>query len=509
MGILDAVANEYSLKNELATLLKSNQNIFDEPQILESYSKDNSFSSQRKPKCVVKPTNKDEVQSIVKWANLTGTPLVPISSGPPHFRGDTVPSISGSVIVDLSEMKKIIRIDTRNKIAIIEPGVTFPQLQTELAKEGLTITAPLPIRNSKSVLTSLLEREPVLIPRYQWQILDPLRFLEVVWGNGDSLRTGEIGLYSPVEEGKPVEQLAPFGPLQLDYYRLVSGAQGTMGIVVWAAIKCEVLPSLHEFFFVSSDTLEPLIDLLYKLLRFRFGDELFIMNNTNMAYMVGNDLAEINQLKEELPKWILVLGVAGRDRLPKERVEFQKKDITDISQQLGLKVSSRVSFINGKQMETFLNGFDRNIPWKITYKGGCEDIFFLTTLNRTKDFIQSVWKLSQTRKYSTADIGVYLQPVQQGVACHCEFNFPFDPTQYSQVVAMKELYEHASDMLLKQDAFFSRPYGIWANMVYNRDAQGTTTLMKVKEIFDPNNIMNPGRFFWTQTLKSERQGGLE
>jgi len=39
---------------------------------------------------VVKPTSVEEVQAIVRWANETGTPLVPVSSGPPHFYGDTV-----------------------------------------------------------------------------------------------------------------------------------------------------------------------------------------------------------------------------------------------------------------------------------------------------------------------------------------------------------------------------------------------------------------------------------
>ena len=89
-----------------------------------------------RPGC--KPKNVDEVQGIIKWANDNKTPLVPVSSGPPHFRGDTVPSVPGAVMVDLSGMKKIIRIDRRNRMAIIEPGVTFAQLQPELAKQSLT-----------------------------------------------------------------------------------------------------------------------------------------------------------------------------------------------------------------------------------------------------------------------------------------------------------------------------------------------------------------------------------
>ncbi len=141
---------------------------------------------------VVKPANADEVQGIVKWANQTRTPLVPVSSGLPHFRGDSVPGSEGAVIVDLSGMNRIIMTDRRNRVAVVEPGVTFSKLQPELAKEGLRLSMPLLPRTSKSVLGSVLEREPIMNPRYAWSLSEPLRCLETVMGNGDIFRTGEL-----------------------------------------------------------------------------------------------------------------------------------------------------------------------------------------------------------------------------------------------------------------------------------------------------------------------------
>jgi FAD/FMN-containing dehydrogenase len=114
-----------------------------------------------KPKCVY------QVQQIVLWANETRTPLVPVSSGEPHLRGGTLPTASESVIVDLSEMRQILQIDRRNRLAPIEPGVTYSQLQPELWREGLRLIMPLLPRGSQSVIASLLEREPVMSPRYQ------------------------------------------------------------------------------------------------------------------------------------------------------------------------------------------------------------------------------------------------------------------------------------------------------------------------------------------------------
>ena len=197
--------------------------VFDNPEIGESFSLDHQLIPPLTPSFRVKPKNVDEVQQIVLWANQTQTPLVPVSSGGPHLRGDTLPTASESVIVDLSEMKRILKIDRRNRLALIEPGVTYSQLLPELEKEGLRIVMPLLPRANKSVIASLLEREPVMSPKYQWNLLEPLRSLEIVWGNGDKLWSGS-GAFRGEKDSDWQEGLVPLqgpGPGQLDFYKFV------------------------------------------------------------------------------------------------------------------------------------------------------------------------------------------------------------------------------------------------------------------------------------------------
>jgi hypothetical protein len=76
--------------------------------------------------------------------------------------------------------------------------------------------------------------------------------------------------------------------------------------------------------------------------------------------------------------------------------------------------------------------------------------------------------------------------------CHLEFNFFYDPADAFEAVKVSELYTAAAKALLNEGAIFSRPYGTVAPMVYEKATGYTETLKRVKKIFDPNLIMNPG-----------------
>ncbi|MCP4714454.1 MAG: FAD-binding oxidoreductase [Deltaproteobacteria bacterium] len=487
------------------------ERVADDSATLDDYSRDHSFAPPMKPLLVVRPQNADEVQDIVKWANQTSTPLVPVSSGRPHFRGDSVPSSEGAVIVDLSGMDRIIMMDRRNRVAIVEPGVTFSQLQPELAKEGLRLSMPLLPRASKSVLGSLLEREPIMNPRYAWSLNEPLRCIETVMGNGEMFRTGELAgagvSTSTREEEKlvPIEELLEkqkkiqgtalyqYGPGQFNFHKLVSAAQGTMGIVTWASLRCEVLPKAQKFFLVPSENLDSLVGFAYKLLRIRFHDELMLLNNSSLASVLGEGTEQIMALRKELPPWTLVLGLTGRDILAQERVEFLEKDITDIAQQLKVSLESVIPGATGEQVAGAVLNPSREPYWKLRSKGGCQDIFFLTTLNRVPEFIATMNESAEAAGYPLSDLGTYIQPTHMGTSCHVEFSLPYDPNDENEVARVQELFTKASEKLSNQGAFYTRPYGIWADMAYGRNAEHTSLSKQLKGIFDPNNVLNPGK----------------
>ncbi len=470
------------------------QNVLSSPAQLKEYGTHDSVSGKM-PLCAVKPATTGELQDIVRWANEKKIPLVPVSSRPPHFRGDSSPGVDGAVIVDLSRMNKIIRINAANRVAIVEPGVTYEELQSELVKEGLCAYMPLLPRSTKSVLASILEREPILMPGVHFDSTDPMLCTEIVFGTGDKMRTGEAAgpdrLEQQWEIGKA--QISPFGPTQMDPQRLVSGAQGTIGILTWMSMKCRFLSTISRAFFISNDTLEPLTQLCYYLTRIRFTGNIFILNRMNLACIAGRTLEEIAALRNGLPEWVMFVSCEGYGPLPEEKVEYLELDLREAAQSRGLEIRTEIPGITAEQFAGLLAKPSAEPYWKLRSSGGFREVFFLTTLGKTPGYTSLMHDLAQQVGFPTENIGVYIQPVVQGTSCHCEFDVYYDPADQAETALAKQLVNTAIDRLEANGAFFSRPYGALGDVAYRRAGDTAEMQKKVKDIFDPNGILNPGK----------------
>jgi FAD/FMN-containing dehydrogenase len=483
-----------SFKDGLTNIIKP-KSIIQDANVIEGYSKDHSFVTKGHPLLLAYPETKEEIQGIVKLANESKIPLVPVSSGPPRFHGDTVPS-QDAVIVNFSRMNRIVKIDAQSRYAMIEPGVTYGELIPELRKQGLKLSAPLLPRTSKSVVTSRLEREPVLIPKYQYDYLDPLLTLEVIYGTGDDFRTGSASGPGTLGTLK-ADKVNPWGPGSIDFFRFVSGAQGTMGLVTWAITKIEVLPLLQKSYCIPVENVKVLSALMNRLLRQRVVDECLALNNTNLAIILTEDWpGDFKELKADLPYWTIMVCLAGYQRRPEERVNIQEKYLIDICRDFNLKPQNTLPGAESKGktvLELLSNPWGKEPYWKLRYKSSCHDIFFLTPLSQVSKFVDLMRGVVSRYQYPIDDVGCYIQPMVQGRGCHCEFNLPCDASDVKEMAMVQKLFMEASETLINNGAFFSRPYGPWADMVYSRYPEGVTALKKLKDIFDPKHILNPGK----------------
>ena len=131
--------------------------------------------------------------------------------------------------------------------------------------------------------------------------------------------------------------------------------------------------------------------------------------------------------------------------------------------------------------------------WRDRPDTGTDEIFFLTTLDRAQEFIDAVEAASAALPEPVRGIGVYLQPIHQGAGLHCELILPFDRARPGAEAAVRELKRTASRAVFERGAYFSRPYGEWAAMAFGADPATADLTRTVKGIFDPRNVMNPGK----------------
>jgi hypothetical protein len=483
------------IEKTLAKIVGSG-NIICKQTALDEYSRDMSFVNPIRPSYAVKPRSADDVEKIVKLAKERLTPLVPVSSGPPHFRGDTVPSAGGSVVVDLGGMKKIIRVDRENRVAMFEPGVTFESLISAVTKEGLRLNMPLLPRKSKSVVGSLLEREPVTMPKYHWDIADPLNCLEVIFGTGEKFRTGAAAGPGSIEEQWAAggAQVEAAGPSTASWYRIIQGAQGTMGIVTWASARCEILPKLEEPFLAGSPHLDKICEMAHWLIRLRIPNECFVLNSIALAAIMAKKWPEdFATIRESLPSWVLFYNLAAYEYLPEERISGQAQDVAEIAQRIGIEPLKAIGKVSSSDLLNTVQHFSGEPYWKLRYKGACHDIFFLTIYDKLPELLAIMFDTAAAAGYPETDLGIYVQPLVQGSNLHCEFNLFYDLNSSIGTRRIKELTAKATLRLMDRGAHFSRPYGENTLAIMNRDAASVAALRKVKSMLDPDNIMNPGK----------------
>ncbi len=468
------------------------ENMSDAKKTLAQYSRDYSLVPPAMPDLVVRPKTSEEVSEVVKWANQNEVPVVPVSSGT-HFYGCTIPK-EGGVVVDLTRMTEIFEIDDYNRRVRIQPGVTWKQLVDALAAKGMRMIMPLCPPADRSVLTDYLEREVPTNTVYDYG--EPTQSFELVWPTGELFRLGSASVNGyPDSASKGAN---PSGP-GLDFYRFLQGAQGTMGIVTWMNLKIEFNTKIDKIYCAPIEDLGYAQEFLYRILPRRIGQEVVLLNNVDLAAILADNFAaDFEKLRATLPPWTLIMVISGLLRRPEEKIAYEENFLKQVLQNEFQKiklVDNLPGFpgMDRKLMTLLRNPWPADKPyWKNAWRGGAQSLFFIGRPNMTPLYVDLVSEVAARYGYPIADIGMYIQPIEHNRACHVEFTFFHDANDAAEKATIGALYREAAKVLMNEDAFFTRPYGELAPMVYERAAGYTQALKRVKKVFDPKNVMNPG-----------------
>lgn len=451
--------------------------------------------SRTNPTEVIQPANADELRTLVIGANQDGTNLVVTSSGDPH-RKDGLASAEPHKLIDLSSWKQIDLVDRRNRVCRIEPGVTYSELLAALEPHGMTIPVPLTPRATKSVLAAIMDREPSTWPNKQWDGSDPIGSTEFIFGSGEHFRTGAAGGPGSIDAQRKSGGAQKFssGPSHTDFHRVLQGAQGTMGIVTWGTVRAELLPSLEDPHLVGASSIETLVPYVYDVQRAMLGEHSFVLNRQAAAMlMASGDELRFLSVRDSLPAFVCLQNIAGFERLPDERVAYQRRDIGEHATRHGLELEQALGELSAQDLLARATRPCTTVDWRCECEGGCLSVFFLTTLDRAAEMTQLFTDCALEHGVLAQDIGVYVQPIVQNHGCHVELMVPYDSSSGDAAQRVQHLEEQAVARLLDAGAFFSRPYGT-ADRVFAKNPANLQLIGQVKSLFDPNRVLHRGKW---------------
>src|SRR3989338_11233957 len=102
----------------------------------------NTIGAKRRIKGALGAQSVSQVQEIVAIANTYIAPLYPISGGHNWGYGSSLPAVNDCVILDLSQMKRIVELNKELAYVTLEPGVTQQQLYEYIEKNNLDFMVP-------------------------------------------------------------------------------------------------------------------------------------------------------------------------------------------------------------------------------------------------------------------------------------------------------------------------------------------------------------------------------
>jgi glycolate oxidase len=239
-----------------------------------------------------------------------------------------------------------------------------------------------------------------------------------------------------------------------------------------------------------------MLDYVYAVQRGFLGEQSFILNRTAAALLMSNgDDQTFEGVSSSLPEFICLQAIAGFERLPQERLAYHIQDIKRIAQEACLRLEARIGKLSaGEMFERAMHTCGKT-DWRDTLRGACFSIFFQSTLDRMPALLNVFKETAAGFGFEGGEIGVYVQPMVQNHACHMELMIPFEPVEVGLAEHLGQLERLATARLMESGAFFSRPYGSAAELVWEQNPGNTRLVRLIKGIFDPNQVFQRGKWF--------------
>jgi glycolate oxidase len=452
--------------DELISILGA-ENVAAEQQDRLCYSYD-ATQMEFLPDVVVHPGSANEVAATLKLANREKIPVFPRGAGS-GFSGGALPKAGGIVLVT-TRLNRILRIDTENLIAEVEPGVVTEQFQLAVEKLGL-FYPPDPASLKFSTLGGNVAENAGGPRAVKYGCTkDFVMGLEVVLPTGEIIRTG----------GETYK-----GVVGYDLTKLLCGSEGTLGIITKIIFKLLPFPMAKKTMLTIFDS----IDGAAKAVSAIIGGKII---PTTLEFMDHATLQCVERrFNLGVPpegRAVLLIEVDG-DR---DLIEKQAQQIHDIIKPLGL-VQFRAAKDNAEseqlwKVRRLVSPSLRDVnPDKYN-----EDI--VVPRSKVPDVIRRIEKIQQ--KYSIPIVN-FGHAGDGNIHVNIMIDKSVPGMEEKAHQAISEVFQAALDL----GGTMSGEHGVGlskAPYIELELSPAQIGVMKaVKHALDPNNILNPGKMFPT------------
>jgi 4-cresol dehydrogenase (hydroxylating) len=304
---------------------------------------------ERVASAAVAPATLEEVQAVVRVANQYRVPLYPISTGRNLAYGGSAPVYSGSVVLDLKRMNRVLEVNQRNAFALVEPGVSYFDLYNHITAAGLDVWIDPPDPGWGSVIGNALDGGGGWTASPYRDHFGAHCGMEVVLANGDVVRTGMGAL--PDSKSWQHNRWG-YGPWVDGLFR-----QGNMGVVTKMGFYLMPRPEAMQSATVvvtRAEDVVPLIDTLNLL------ENQHMVNGSTQLFGQGN-------------QWQVQIPIYGPERLVRAQMEYARDRFARIA-------GSR--FTEGELIRTPLDAATLARVRKVSF--GVPDLSTFQMLGRTQ-----------------------------------------------------------------------------------------------------------------------------
>ena len=440
--------------------LLGEKRVFTERADLISYCLDYSSwpsyeESVSLPLAVVLPETTEEVAEIVKLAVKHRTPIVPRGGGSSQV-GGVIP-IEGSIVLSTARMNKIIEIDPTNLMVTAQPGVNLKEMDDLLSPQGLILGQE---QGSYKVacLGGAVSTNGYSMRHNRYRnIGDNVLSLEVVLGDGRILRTG-----------RKVASNSSGYPL----HKIFVGAEGTLGIITELTLRVAPKPEKEVAMGALFDSWESVEKTCLRIMQ------------SGVGYTGGYGARSRYEGFDEIVNIIFVTleGTAGE-------VDAQEMKIDEIFKRNGGKRIDREMADDIRNSHIMMWCGDPHPELSI------EDLVAVMPLQYYDEaFARMEREVFPKYGFATDDesnrvIGLGTRPL----AC---FNFLYDPKK----LPLPKLQEAFGEMMRIVAEYGGAGPGCHAVGMLLRDCMEIEhdpvrlgVMREMKSLFDPHNIMNPGK----------------